>query len=182
MSPQPWEPREPGWGTHTIEYRGRDAAGNVGATKQFRVTVLPEAACTNVIAGQQAGPLEVTTGTTCLNGATVSGNVSVSAGASLVANNATIKGSVSSTGANSIELDGRERRRRVHIDGTAGSVALFGVNVTQDVVLANNQGAAAGHLAGNRMRALSCTGNRTAPTNAGSANSVRNPATGQCAR
>ena len=41
LSPQPWEPRLPGWGTHTIEYRARDAAGNVGETKRFRVTLKP---------------------------------------------------------------------------------------------------------------------------------------------
>jgi hypothetical protein len=39
LSPQPWEPREPGYGTHRIEYRAIDAAGNVGPVKAFRVTV-----------------------------------------------------------------------------------------------------------------------------------------------
>ena len=41
LSPQPWEPREPGWGTHLIEYRAIDAAGNIGPAKSFRVTVTP---------------------------------------------------------------------------------------------------------------------------------------------
>jgi hypothetical protein len=39
LSPQPWEPRVPGYGTHRIEYRARDAAGNIGPTKTFWVTV-----------------------------------------------------------------------------------------------------------------------------------------------
>jgi len=39
LSPQPWEPRLPGYGTHTIEYRARDAAGNIGEIRKFRVTV-----------------------------------------------------------------------------------------------------------------------------------------------
>jgi hypothetical protein len=41
LSPQPWEAREPGWGTHTIEYRAIDAAGNIGETRAFRVTLRP---------------------------------------------------------------------------------------------------------------------------------------------
>ena len=39
LSPQPWETRAPGWGTHTIEYRARDAAGNTGEIRKFRVTI-----------------------------------------------------------------------------------------------------------------------------------------------
>jgi len=41
LSPQPWEAREPGYGTHRIEYRAIDAAGNVGPSKSFTVTVRP---------------------------------------------------------------------------------------------------------------------------------------------
>jgi hypothetical protein len=39
LSPQPWEPREPGWGTHRIEFRAKDAAGNIGPVGAFRVTL-----------------------------------------------------------------------------------------------------------------------------------------------
>jgi hypothetical protein len=41
LSPQPWEARAPGYGTHRVEYRARDAAGNIGATKAFTVIVRP---------------------------------------------------------------------------------------------------------------------------------------------
>jgi hypothetical protein len=41
LSPQPWEERAPGYGTHTLEVRARDAAGNIGAVQRFRVTVSP---------------------------------------------------------------------------------------------------------------------------------------------
>jgi hypothetical protein len=41
LSPQPWEARKPGYGTHRIEYRAIDAAGNVGQARAFMVTVRP---------------------------------------------------------------------------------------------------------------------------------------------
>ena len=41
LSPQPWEPREPGWGTHRIEYRAIDAAGNISEPGEFLVTITP---------------------------------------------------------------------------------------------------------------------------------------------
>jgi hypothetical protein len=41
LSPQPWEERKPGYGTHRIEYRAIDAAGNIGPAKAFLVTVTP---------------------------------------------------------------------------------------------------------------------------------------------
>ena len=42
LSPQPWEDRKPGYGTHRIEYRAIDAAGNIGPAKAFMVTLTPK--------------------------------------------------------------------------------------------------------------------------------------------
>jgi hypothetical protein len=39
LSPQPWEKREPGYGTHTLDVRAIDAAGNIGPVQTFMVTV-----------------------------------------------------------------------------------------------------------------------------------------------
>ena len=41
LSPQPWEERKPGYGTHKIEVRAIDAAGNIGPVQAFFVTVAP---------------------------------------------------------------------------------------------------------------------------------------------
>jgi hypothetical protein len=41
LSPQPWEERKPGYGTHRIEYRAIDAAGNIGPATAFTVTLAP---------------------------------------------------------------------------------------------------------------------------------------------
>jgi IgA Peptidase M64 len=42
LSPQPWEERKPGYGTHKIEVRAIDAAGNIGPLQAFYVTVTPK--------------------------------------------------------------------------------------------------------------------------------------------
>ena len=40
MSLSPFQQRTPGYGTHRVEYRATDAAGNIGPVKAFTVTVL----------------------------------------------------------------------------------------------------------------------------------------------
>ncbi|MGH7467845.1 MAG: M64 family metallopeptidase [Longimicrobiales bacterium] len=159
LSPQPWEAREPGWGTHRVEYRARDAAGNVGATREFRVTFMPAPTCTATITGQHSGELNVSSGITCLNGATVTGAVSVSAGASLSAVNAVIQGPLTATNATLVELIGTAVAGAVRIDGTTDRLTLFG----------------------NRLaRALACGGNNPNRLNLVS-NTVRGGTSGQCA-
>ncbi|GAA4554468.1 M64 family metallopeptidase [Amycolatopsis samaneae] len=41
LTVSPFTERKPGYGKHTVEYRATDAAGNVGATGRFTVTLLP---------------------------------------------------------------------------------------------------------------------------------------------
>ena len=52
---------EPGWGTHTVEHRAIDAAGNIGAPDSFRATVVPgaELECTETLTGTVTGGLSV---------------------------------------------------------------------------------------------------------------------------
>ncbi|HEX5071160.1 MAG TPA: M64 family metallopeptidase, partial [Vicinamibacterales bacterium] len=104
LSPQPWEPREPGWGAHRIEYRAKDAAGNIGGVSAFRVTVEPAVACTATVTGTRAGALKIDSGVACLDNATITGDVTVAAGASLVATHSSISGAIAATGAATIEL------------------------------------------------------------------------------
>jgi hypothetical protein len=125
LSPQPWEAREPGWGTHRIEYRARDAAGNIGDVKAFRVTIRPPPVCTATITGQHNGDLAVNSGVTCVQKATVTGSVTVAPGATLSAVGSTIQGAVTSNGAASLELIGTTVNGEVRIDGTTGGLTLF---------------------------------------------------------
>jgi hypothetical protein len=137
LSPQPWEPREPGWGHHRIEYRGIDAAGNIGEAKAFRVTFLPSSVCTRTIDEPHAGELRVTSGTTCVTGTSVKGAVIVENGASLVARKATL-GSVTATGAAVVEVIDGTVEGDARITGTTGHVTLFGTAVKGERILSGN--------------------------------------------
>ena len=138
LSPQPWEAREPGWGVHRVEYRARDAAGNIGAVQQFVVTFLPTPACTSTINGQHQGDLVVQGGVTCANAATINGNVTVSQGATFSANNATIRGGVTASNAAVVELLGSTISGPVRIDGTTGHAAVVGNRISQTLSCTGN--------------------------------------------
>ena len=127
LSPQPWEPREPGWGTHRIEYRAIDAAGNIGDAKAYRVTFEGTLACTATVSGAHKGDVAVKDGVTCLApGATVTGNVTVASGASLVATNARVTGAVTATNAATVELVAANIDGAVRITGATERVTVFG--------------------------------------------------------
>ena len=179
LSPQPWEPREPGWGTHRVEYRGIDAAGNIGPAKAFRVTVMPSPQCTATVTGERAGALNVESGIMCLDGATVTGSVTVAAGAALVATNAKIAGSVTTTRAASIELVATTIDGALDVTGTTGRVTLFGVTASH-ATISGTTSPLAPLIIGNTIKGtLNCAGNASAPINAGSKNTSTS-ATGQC--
>ncbi len=179
LSPQPWEPREPGWGTHRIEYRAIDAAGNIGPAGAFRVTFMPAPACAATVTGAHSGDLRVQSGVMCLNGASVSGDVTVASGASLVATGARIKGGVTATGAAAVELVDTTVGRDLRISGTSGRVTVFGGAITGTAAL-NDNAAPVGVIGSSVGGALSCAGNATPPSNGGTANRLAKGATGQC--
>jgi hypothetical protein len=180
LSPQPWEPRAPGWGTHRIEYRARDAAGNIGETREFRVTLRPSPTCTATVEGRHAGDLMVAEGVTCLNGARVSGMVSVAAGASLIAANAIIDGALTSNGAAAVELVGTSIAGPARISATTGELLVFGSVLNRELVLADNRMTTAAIVAGNRVGRIECTGNAQIPVDLGMPNTAQS-ASGQCA-
>ena len=173
LSPQPWEPREPGWGTHRIEYRGIDAAGNIGAPKSFRATLYPSPECTRTVSAPHSGELRVAEGVVCVNGVTISGPVTVSAGASLVAHDATIAGALTSDGAALVELIGTTIGE-LRISGTVDRVTLFASRIGGAAVLTDNRTARPMLLAGNTFDGgVTCTGNSAVPENGGTPNSFR---------
>jgi hypothetical protein len=153
LSPQPWEPREPGWGTHRIEYRGIDAAGNVGTAKAFKVTIEGSPACTATITGKQQGDLAVKEGVTCLApGATVVGQVTVAPGASLMATKATVTGGITATGASTIELVGVSVTGSVRLSGSIARITVFGSMIGGDLSVAASKTPKPPTLVGNSVK------------------------------
>jgi DUF4097 and DUF4098 domain-containing protein YvlB len=137
--------------------------------------------CTNTITGSYGRPL-IASGVTCLDGATVSGPISVPRGASLLALDATISGPVSAASAEAVHLYETTVRGPVSVSGTTGSVALVDSSINGPVSLAGNRtGDVEPVVSGNTIRGpLACSGNAPAPLDLGEPNSVSGPAAGQC--
>lgn len=180
----PWDDSTPDYGRHTIEYRAIDPSGNIGPEGEFAVTLLPAPpACTRTVTGRVAGPLTVSTGVTCLEGATVAGPVVVRPGAGLVATGSTVLGPVTASRASAVELLNSTVRGPVSVLGTTADVTLVGGTVRGPVALSGNRtGERAPVVAGVRVLGpLLCTGNTPAPDDLDASNEVSGPATGQCA-
>ncbi|HEX5946014.1 MAG TPA: hypothetical protein VFY82_07040 [Acidimicrobiales bacterium] len=138
--------------------------------------------CTSRIDGQHDGPL-VVSDVTCLDGATVSGPVSVRSGGSLLALESTISGPVTATGAGAVHLVDSTVWGPVSIRNATGSVAVTDSTVHGPVSLSGNAtGTVAPIVARSTINGpLSCAGNTPAPIDLGAANTVDGPASGQCA-
>ena len=180
LSPRPWERREPGWGTHRIEYRGIDAAGNVGAPQAFRVTILASPKCSRTITTPHEGALRIAHGVVCLDGASVSGAVNVGEGASLVAVNARLNGPLHADRAATLELI-NTTATDLRIQRARESVLLFGSTVLGELVLSDNHTRRAMLLVGNTVRGpVECSGNGQVPAEGGAPNVFERGATGRC--
>lgn len=177
----------PGFGTHLVEHRAIDPAGNIGPAASYRATVLPGASptCTRTLTGRQSS-VTVTSGVTCLTNAQVAGQVTVRAGASLVVRQSTVSGTVVATRAQAVQVFGSTVSGAVQITGTTRDVTVAGSTFNGAVVLTGNTqvtanerysrlaGAYGPVLVGNRVNgALMCSGNSSRPSDFGAPNTVR---------
>ena len=185
----------PGFGTHFVEHRAIDPAGNYGEAGSYRATVLPGGSpeCTRTVTGPRLN-VTVNSGVTCLENAMVTGVVTVRSGASLVATDSTIDGVLRSTGAEAIQLFGSTMNGAVQIAGTTRDVTTAGTRFNGDVTLTNNTqvtanerytrlaGAYGPILAGNTVNGdLICSGNSADVKDFGADNAINGEATGDCA-
>src|SRR5690606_20078781 len=166
-------------GRHTVEYRTIDAAGNHGEPGEFTVTTIaPPPACTRTITGEHRGPLTITSGVTCLDGARVTGPVVVGQGASLVATGGRITGTLSASRAEAVHL------LRTRLDGALSAdrtarLQIVSAELRGAVRLTGND---APILSGSTIHgALACSGNTPAPADLGVPNTLRGAGGGQCA-
>ena len=149
------------------------------------IEVVPELECTDVITGRHTGPLVVEDGVTCLDGARVTGPVTVHSGAALLADGSRFTGPVKSNGA--LELRICDSRVTGGLQATASSAITLG-DPTDDCAPNNfvgevtvNDTAGPSVIAGNRIVGpLACAGNDPAPVNNGHPNTVVGPKKGQC--
>jgi hypothetical protein len=134
----------PGFGTHLVEHRAIDPAGNYGTPGSYRATVLPGAdlTCTTTLTGAQT-TVNVATGVTCLKDATVSGNVTVAAGGSLSAKGTRINGTLTSTGAQAVQLFGTTVSGAAQIRNSAADVTIAGSTFNGGLSLTGNTQATA---------------------------------------
>jgi hypothetical protein len=163
----------PGFGTHLVEHRAIDPAGNYSTPESYRATVLPgdSPACTSTLTGAQTN-VNVSSGVTCLEGATLSGNLTVGSGASLVAKNSTINGALTSNGAEAVQLFGSTVNGAAQIRNTTRDVTIAGSEFNNGLALNDNTQVTANErysrlagdygpiLAGSTVRGqLNCVGN-----------------------
>jgi hexosaminidase len=185
--------------------------GTVTYSRQDQTWVVPFVAtgvpsCTTMVTGTHQGTLTVSAGVTCVDGATISGSVTVAAGAGLYASGSEIGGSVTASGAGNVLLCGTTVSGPVSVtggtrvwlgnhngecapatvggpvkvSGSVGQVTIDGTTIAGPLVVQNNTGSTI--VSGNHISGpLSCTGNSPAPTNAGQPNSASGPKSGQCA-
>lgn len=176
----------------------------VTADTVFRSSVgQPGPQCTTTITDRRVGPLTVSTGLTCLDGATIIGAVTVAPGASLVATGGRITGPVTAFQPETFTLSGTTVRGPVTVMVATGPVLIEDATVTGPVTLMGNTGGVRVDtatitgpvtlllnggtepivVAANTITGpLSCLGNQPAPGNDGRKNTVRGHASGQCAR
>ncbi len=186
---------EPGYGTHTVEHRAIDAAGNIGAAEQFKATVLPggSPACTRTLSGRTNGKVVVSSGVTCVAG-TVNGGITVRPGASLVvADGSRINGGIKADGAAVVHVFGAVVNGDSDVSGTTGDLIVAGSVFSGSLSVSGNQSAdvtiPSGEtrdygvaLVGNRIgKDLACADNDPGVTDFGAANTVLGLASGQCA-
>ncbi|MFF7017225.1 MULTISPECIES: ParB/Srx family N-terminal domain-containing protein [Streptomyces] len=160
--------------------------GKLAEALAYKARVVRAPACTATVTGVRTGPLTVTDGVTCADRAALRGPVTVRAGAALVLTGSTLQGPVQSDRAAAIHVCGSEVTGPLAISRTTGPVRLGGPgctanSVTGAVVLTGNTGGVL--LAANKVTGpVACSGNLPAPDNAGRANTVHGPRTGECAR
>ncbi|HSK16000.1 MAG TPA: M64 family metallopeptidase [Gaiellaceae bacterium] len=187
---------EPGFGTHTIEHRAIDAAGNIGDADFYKATVLPGGSpeCTTTVSGDRAGRLIVGSGVTCIAGGSMNGGVTVRPGASLVVlDGSTINGGLGATGADVVHVFGARVNGDSQISGTTGDLIVAGSAFHGSLTLDGNRSAdvtipsgdtrnyGVGLVGSSVTDDLACAGNDPGVTDYGAPNSIGGAATGDCA-
>lgn len=184
----------PGFGTHFVEHRAIDPAGNIGVPEAYRATVLPGSSpeCTRTLTGRQMRVV-VSEGVTCLTDAQVNGGLVVRPGASVVVRDSQVNGGLVSTGAEAVQLFGSTVNGSTRVSGTTRDVTIAGSTFNGAFILSGNTqvsvnerysrlaGAYGPILVGSRINgALTCSDNSAQVTDFGAPNRVNGEKSGDC--
>lgn len=141
------------------------------------VTV-PITRCDRTVNAVHIGTLSLDQGVTCLRSATVEGDLRVRSGASVVAIDSEIRGSVRADGSGTAWLRGTRVRDDVVVERSSGIVRLDGAHIGGSVTLNGNQ---APVITDSTVEgSLSCMDNEPVPSDEGRRNVVHGPVRGQC--
>ncbi|MFD7899246.1 hypothetical protein [Streptomyces sp. NPDC059743] len=108
--------------------------GKLAYALDFRNRIPAAPACTNTLTGVHTGPLVISSGVTCLDGARLTGPVVVRAGAGLVAKGADITGPVQAVGARVVELCGISLTGPLSVVNTKERLTLTGPGCTPNTL------------------------------------------------
>ncbi|MFD6418403.1 ParB/Srx family N-terminal domain-containing protein [Streptomyces sp. NPDC060194] len=159
--------------------------GKIAEALEYKARVLPVPTCTTTVTGARNGPLTVTGGVTCADGAELRGPVTVRAGASLVLTGSTLRGPLRADRAAALHVCGSRLDGPVSVDRSTGPVRIGGPGCTANTVtgplsLTGNTGGVL--LSANEVDGpVACAANVPAPVTDGRENEVRGPRAGQCA-
>jgi predicted alpha-1,2-mannosidase len=172
---RPFKIAKPG---HYQFYRLEIAGGATLA--EFELLAKPLVTATKTITENVNGPLQVTSGVTIVDGATISGPVTVASGAALYVFGGKISGPISANGAAAVVLVGTEVGGPISGTGATGEFSVENTKVGGPVNLVGNKGGTV--LAANSVGGpMFCVSNNPPPVDNGFANDVRGPKAGQCA-
>jgi len=174
-----------------IRRDGDHTAGNVTQAakwppQQWQLSRVTELPCFSELDGRHTGPLQISHGITCLDGATVTGPVTVGDGAGIRSVDSRITGPIRADGAYEVTLCDTRVTGPVSLGGGSGvtfgdpEAGCTGNTVTGPVSITGTHGQTV--IADNRIVGpLACSDNEPSPVNNGFANSVLGPKSGQCA-
>ncbi|MCW3818440.1 hypothetical protein ONA91_28760 [Micromonospora sp. DR5-3] len=180
IDPTTWDVVELASGRVAFLTKGGDGNLYYGrVSRLYRWNFALPAVCSRVISGGYAGQLDVTTGTTCLRDATVTGQVSVGASAALVVQDSAVDGPIRAEQAARVAVRDSAVSGPLSANGTSGEFSLINSSVTGPVTVVHGRGSSV--LAGNVIEGpLRCLDNEPAPQDDGQPNTVAGPAQGQC--
>ncbi|HEY8473179.1 MAG TPA: endo-1,4-beta-xylanase [Natronosporangium sp.] len=176
-------------GTRTAVHTWHDPTGQSfqdtsrwGVARLVAAPEPPEPTCDRTVTGAHLGSLTVRDGLTCLDGALVLGSVKVRPGASLIATDSTVVGSVTGDDPALLVLTGGVVVGQAKVTGASDRLELAGNQVLGLVTLTGNQTGETPIVvsANTILGLLSCTANQPAPVNNGAPNTVYGVKLGQC--